>query len=165
MATKWRVSIGVAAGVVILGMAAGLALWRYHEEPRFCSTCHIMDPYLESWQGSDLGAHDHGQEGVDCLDCHQATVQQQVHELVVYVRGDFTEPLQELRYSMAECFGCHEHGSYEQIIELTSNWEASVGANPHNSHFGEMECRLCHKMHRESVDYCAQCHAYGWEVP
>jgi hypothetical protein len=28
-----------------------------------------------------------------------------------------------------------------------------------------MECRLCHQMHEESEDYCAQCHSWGWEVP
>ena len=30
-----------------------------------------------------------------------------------------------------------------------------MGANPHNSHYGEMECRLRHRMHGESEDCCA----------
>ena len=38
--------------------------------------------------------------------------------------------------------------------------------NPHDSHYGEMECRLCHKMHKPSELYCTQCHQVpmpdGW---
>ena len=30
-----------------------------------------------------------------------------------------------------------------------------MGANPHASHHGEMECRLRHRMHGESEDCCA----------
>ncbi|NIN65562.1 MAG: hypothetical protein GTO63_12870 [Anaerolineae bacterium] len=47
---------------------------------------------------------------------------------------------------------------------MTAHLESEAGANPHDSHYGEMECPLCHKMHRESEDYCAWCHAFGWEI-
>ena len=39
--------VWMAAVVIIV---AGVALWNYHEQPQFCATCHIMQPYLESWQ-------------------------------------------------------------------------------------------------------------------
>jgi len=152
------------AGIVIAGGAGSFALWEYHEEPQFCATCHIMQPYLDSWQGSDLGAGAHAEYDVECLDCHVPTLQQQVNEFVVYVQGDYDVPLRELKYPKEECLQCHEHGSYEEIIEMTAHFEDEVGANPHDSHYGEMECRLCHKMHKESEDYCAQCHAYDWAV-
>jgi len=38
--------------------------------------------------------------------------------------------------------------------EAAATVEQQVGANPHASHYGEMECRLCHKMHKECDDYC-----------
>jgi len=165
MRSRRTLVVVIVAGVVLVGGVGGVAFWQYHEQPEFCATCHIMQPYLDSWQASELGANYHGQYEVECLDCHVPTLEQQVHELVVYVQGDYEIPLRELKYPMEECLQCHEHGSYEQLVEITAHFESSAGANPHDSHYGELECRLCHKMHKESEDYCAQCHAWGWTVP
>jgi cytochrome c nitrite reductase small subunit len=165
MGRRWKIVVAVLAAAVVVGGTGGVAFWRYHEEPRFCATCHIMQPYLDSWQASDLGANYHRLYEVECLDCHVPTLEQQVHELVVYVQGDYEMPLRELKYPMEECLQCHEHGSYEELAERTAHFESVIGANPHDSHYGRLECRLCHKMHRESEDYCAQCHAWGWTVP
>ena len=81
------------------------------------------------------------------------TVEQQINELVVYLQGDYEMPLRELRYPKESSYECHQHGSYEEI----------VGANPHASHYGEMDCRLCHKMHKESplINGCYGCHHEG----
>jgi len=165
MAKKWIVVIVVLCVVVVLGGVGAVYLWEYHEEPQFCATCHIMDPYLETWQSAGYGAGSHAEYDVECLDCHVPTIEQQVNELVVYVRGDYEIPLRELKYPKEDCYGCHEHGSYEEIVQMTAELEDTVGANPHASHYGDMECRLCHKMHKESEDYCAQCHDWGFEVP
>jgi hypothetical protein len=78
-------------------------------------------------------------------------------ELVAYVQGDFTIPLEERQFPDDFCFDCHEpneHTSYDQVIQLTAGLEL----NPHDSHLGELECSTCHKMHGPSEDYCAQCH-------
>jgi len=40
--------IAVLPGVVVIGGVGVIGLWRYHEQPQFCATCHIMEPYLES---------------------------------------------------------------------------------------------------------------------
>ncbi len=165
MAKKWVVLIVVLLVVVLIGGVGGVAFWEYHKQPQFCATCHIMEPYLESWEASEWGAYAHAEYDITCLDCHVPTLEQQVHELVVYVKGDYQIPLREMRYPKESCYECHEHGTYQQIVEMTADLEETVGANPHASHYGDLECRLCHKMHKESVDYCAQCHAWGFEVP
>ena len=36
------------AGGVVLGGVGAVGSWQYHEQPQFCATCHIMEPYLES---------------------------------------------------------------------------------------------------------------------
>jgi cytochrome c nitrite reductase small subunit len=157
MLRKRAVVLAVLLGVVVLGGVSALGFWQYHERPQFCATCHIMVPYLESWQASDYGAHAHAAENVTCLECHVPTTQQQVDELVAYVKGDFTVPLEEREYGNDFCFDCHEpneHTSYEEVIQLTADLEL----NPHESHLGELECELCHKMHRASQDYCGECH-------
>jgi hypothetical protein len=165
MSKKRIVVIGVLLGVVIIGGVGAVAAWKYHELPQFCGTCHIMDPYVESWQSSDLGANTHAEQDITCLGCHVPTLEQQVNELVMYLRGDYQLPLKELKYPKESCYGCHEHGTYEEIVEMTAELEETVGANPHASHYGELECRLCHKMHKQSEEYCAQCHAWGFQVP
>jgi len=80
-------------------------------------------------------------------------VGQKINEQVVYIHGGFDVPLRELRYPKESSYECHQHGSYEEI----------VGANPHASHYGEMDCRLCHKMHKESplIKGCYGCHHAG----
>jgi len=35
-------------GVVVLGGVGAAGLWKYQEQPQFCGTCHIMEPYVES---------------------------------------------------------------------------------------------------------------------
>jgi len=145
----------IAAGIALVVIAAGgVGLWEYHEQPQFCATCHVMEPYLESWEHNSLLANTHAQEDIDCLECHEPTIQQQVNELVAFVTNDYEVPLKELKVPQEECLACHEHGSYDELVEATAYMER----NPHDSHYGEMECRLCHKMHKPSVDYCSQCH-------
>jgi cytochrome c nitrite reductase small subunit len=159
MSRKLIIVIVVLLAAVVLGGVGAVGFWQYHEKPEFCATCHIMDPYLESWQDSDLGAHAHAVEDITCLDCHEPTVQQQVQELVVYMQGDFDVPLAQIRYPMSECLECHD--SYAALAELTSGGDF----NPHGSHWGELECGVCHGMHKESVDYCDQCHQTNMQVP
>jgi len=157
MSRKRTVVIAVLLGVVVIGGVGAVGMWQYHEQPEFCATCHIMDPYLESWQASDYGAAAHAAEDVACLDCHEPTVQQQMDELVMYVQGDFAVPLEEREFGVEFCFDCHEaneHTGYEEVIQRTAGLEI----NPHDSHLGEMDCSTCHKMHKPSEDYCAQCH-------
>jgi len=55
--------------------------------------------------------------------CHVPTVEQQVHELVVYMQGDYEIPLPELQYPKEDCYDCHEHGTFDQIVEMTAELE------------------------------------------
>ena len=113
-----------------------------------------MEPYLASWNGSELLAHQHSEADVACLDCHEPTIKQQVEELVSFVTNNYETPLEEREFDQEWCLRCHEHGSSEEVIEMT----ADLDPNPHKSHIGDLECGLCHNVHRESEDYCAECH-------
>jgi hypothetical protein len=151
--------------LAVLGAGGGALAWQQSKNPAFCANCHIIEPYYEGWEDSDLLAHAHAEAGVECKDCHVTTPMDAAGEAFSYVTGSYEDPLKERKFPMEECFVCHEHGSYEEIIEMTSDLEEEVGANPHDSHYGEMECYLCHKMHRPSEDYCAECHSFEWQVP
>src|SRR5660397_243781 len=50
--------------LVIVGVAFGYFL-NYTSEPGFCASCHSIEPYEASWEGST-----HEAVGVTCIDCH-----------------------------------------------------------------------------------------------
>lgn len=123
------------------------------ETTAYCNTCHIMQPYYQSWASSEYTAAAHSRVGIACQSCHARPLRQSVHEFTTYhITRDYSEPLREVRIPKENCMRCH--GNYAHLAELTKDLEP----NPHNSHLGQIECRLCHKMHKPSVDYCALCH-------
>lgn len=58
-----------------------------------------------------------------------------------------------------KCLDCHG-GSVEKLAANTH-----VEPNPHASHQGKQECKVCHRAHEPSVDDCGRCHATSWTVP
>jgi len=153
--------LGLAFIPVIIPLA-GWGMWEYYETPQFCgNTCHIMQPYVESWQGEDLSAAAHAAAGVTCLDCHLPTREEQVEQIKMYINGDYDLPLETRTYDNNWCFRCHEHGSYDEIRELTAHYKETLNRNPHQPpHFTDMACHACHKMHQPGEIYCNQCHNF-----
>jgi hypothetical protein len=132
-----------------------------------CATCHVMASYTESLQDANLSASTHAQEGLVCLDCHEQAVLEQVHK---EAKAGVTR-LKPRKFSNELCFDCHvdnEHTSYQEIIERTKDYTVDgEKINPHDPHAGleeieqeQLECRRCHKMHKESpgIEYCYGCH-------
>jgi cytochrome c nitrite reductase small subunit len=165
-------AVGLMALATIVG--GGVALWNYHEQPQFCAAaCHVMQPYLDSWQSSTPLAHAHAQADVTCLQCHEPNIQQQVTEVVHYVTGNYRTPLKERQFSDDFCLRCH--GTREQLVEATQDYVAADGTSvnphartvdwsnpesPHESGTGTVECYRCHKMHQDvaPLEYCYGCH-------
>lgn len=59
----------ILMGSLLVAGAAGIGGAEYYTaQPNFCGSCHVMDPYYESW------SHDvHGDKlDVRCVDCHYA---------------------------------------------------------------------------------------------
>jgi len=160
-----RLAAIVAALLIVLS-AAVAGFWDYHEQPRFCADlCHIMQPYEDTWTSPGYEAYLHAQADVACLDCHEPTIQQQIEEVRKFVTNDYEQPLRERKLPQETCLSCKEHDSYPALVETTADWER----NPHASHWGDMECVLCHNQHRASALYCTQCHTEvplpdGWEA-
>jgi fumarate reductase flavoprotein subunit len=81
----------------------------------------------------------HTAAGVTCETCHGGAA--------------FTEPVKE-----ASCVKCH--GTSADMAAKTPR-----EPNPHRSHMGELACATCHNVHKPSVSFCDQCHAFGMQVP
>lgn len=153
---QWLITLGVVA-VLLVGVVAGGLYW--HEQPSFCSTlCHsTMAPYYESYTGGELLVALHAEEGITCLDCHEATIEDQMKELQAQVGGDFAEPLKQREFKNDFCAGeeCHGDAKLKEMAELTADLEA----NPHDNHKSAgMKCTLCHNMHAPQETPCVECH-------
>jgi nitrate/TMAO reductase-like tetraheme cytochrome c subunit len=66
---RWMRRIGWAAAIFVVcsGLMMGGAEY-YTGRPEFCRSCHIMEPYYQSWSRDIHGA----KLGVRCVDCHYA---------------------------------------------------------------------------------------------
>lgn len=136
----------------------------YQKDPESCASCHMIKPYVETWKKSAFLDHKHSKAGIGCMDCHSVPVEKQKEHVAKANGRAYDKPLQEREYGNQDCFACH--GSYEEISEATKDFiEKGLPRNPHESHYAEMDCNLCHKAHRASVDYCSMCHHPAVDKP
>ncbi|MDO4502188.1 MAG: cytochrome c3 family protein [Coriobacteriia bacterium] len=187
--TRGKFAACVIALVVVV---AGIGGFAWHNTPGFCGTmCHTtMSYYSDSYASDDttlayrMGhvsgkATDTLRDGVSdsnkaCLDCHPASIGEQIKELGMTIDGDYT--LTEdgklviedghFKANKEFCTQCHD---YEKVIAKTANYnggkhDSESGVfNPHASHQGDLACGTCHNVHGTSVMYCTSCH--NAEVP
>lgn len=143
--------------LILVGTVTAAASLKASEKPSFCASCHIIKPHYQSWESGPLLAAKHGNKDVKCLDCHSRTLPEKMEEGFKYVTGQYQDPLKEGEFSKQECLKCHQKDQ-QKMIEAT-NFDHG---NPHDSHLGDVDCNLCHKMHRQSEVYCVQCHDFEW---
>jgi len=103
-----------------------------------CKNCHSRKE--QNLQGKVPLSHLHLWNGTSCRNCHgEATPRKAV--------------------TTAQCFSCHK--SYQEVAKLTKG----LATNPHESHFGNIDCGQCHKAHRKSELHCNKCHDFDFKVP
>ena len=153
------IALGIA---VIVGVLVAAGLLKASQNPSFCSNCHIIKPYYESWNEGAFLDNKHAQENIECLDCHHRTIPEKALEGLNYITGNYELPLEAAPGDRAFCLSCHKEGgqgeSWDEIVAAT-NFEDS---NPHDSHNGEQDCNLCHNMHGKSKPMCVECHIWEW---
>ena len=134
--------IGVPAFLVILAISAELT-----SRPRFCRTCHYMEPYYTSWEES---AH----SDVSCVTCHfppgiEGTIRGKMEGLVQvvnYAASTYTRrtPWAEIGDESCLQSECHD----TRTLEGEVTFHAVVF--DHADHLGEMRrgkqlrCTSCH---------------------
>lgn len=150
--------------VLIVGAGSGAAVLKASENPKFCSTCHLMVPYYESWSDPDLMllASKHADDDVDCHQCHEPTISTQLKELYLFVTGNYQVPLEKRLFEQQFCLDCHSEGGGATTWEEAKLATEFADSNPHDSHHGNLECYTCHNMHQPSRPFCAECHLFDW---
>lgn len=160
---KWVLIALLAVLTAVAAAAGGATLYlkdRIHS-PEYCANCHVVAPYYKTWQSSVFKVN------VVCQDCHRRTVRDGLRELVSTATGHHELPLQDRSVDRDTCLRCH--GSDEAIAARTQQLIGpdgfALGRNPHDSHWGPLECATCHRMHQASQDFCANCHRFPADGP
>ena len=96
---------GLAAGLALVAMGTAMEV---SSQPKFCGSCHIMQPYYESWTESS-------HRNIACVDCHippgvTAALRKKyeaVSMVARYFTGTYgTNPWAEI--DDASCLNCHQ---------------------------------------------------------
>jgi len=163
----------VVIGIAVAGTAVAWGhFWNFSvgsPSAETCSSCHILEPYVDSLTTTNLLAGAHALKGVACTDCHDYDLERQISRTITYLANSEIEPVAQDSYAMDFCFQCHEHGSYDQIAWRTMDLgvadQQSKGheGNPHRSpHYTNLECNNCHQVHEASTLMCWECHAFDY---
>lgn len=141
---KIAIQVGILA--VILAAIGTVGFVEYSAQPSFCTNCHIMEPYYESWASSSHNA-------VPCISCHYAPgikaeamgKLQAANQVVKYVTGAYgTKPWAEIEDAACLRSGCHSERKLEGEVTYR-------GVRfDHAEHLGELRrgkrlrCTSCH---------------------
>jgi nitrate/TMAO reductase-like tetraheme cytochrome c subunit len=140
--------IGIQVGVlaVILAAVGTVGFIEYSAQPGFCTNCHIMQPYYDSWATST-------HNDVPCIKCHYAPGVkaeamgkfQAANQVARYVTGAYgTKPWAEIEDAACLRSGCHSLRKVEGVVSYR-------GVRfDHTQHLGELRrgkqlrCTSCH---------------------
>jgi hypothetical protein len=129
-----KIAIQVAILGVILMAVATVGFIEYSAQPSFCTNCHLMQPYYDSWASSSHNT-------VKCVSCHYAPgikaeamgKLQAANQVVKYITGAYgTKPWAEIEDAACLRSGCHT----ERALEGEVNYEGI--RFDHTQHLGEL---------------------------
>jgi nitrate/TMAO reductase-like tetraheme cytochrome c subunit len=176
---RW-IALIVAGTVVVLSVVAAFVTAHFTSRSSFCDTCHEMEPYYASWQGSSHSA-------AECVDCHIPPgfvpyVETKVYsfrEIWVHITNGAEAPLTVTReIPSSSCLRCHRtpadiilgnatfsHQAHGNQLCITCHVRIVHGAvnPPYYVSPGSMSsCLECHDGDTAPSE-CASCHTPGHE--
>jgi nitrate/TMAO reductase-like tetraheme cytochrome c subunit len=107
--------LGALAVLVLIGGAVLTTLWHVSASPKFCSSCHIMEPYIQGWQASKHNP-------VACVQCHyppgfRDTIRvkfQAMTQVAKWATGTYSsKPFAEVDDASCLRSGCHSQAQLE----------------------------------------------------
>ena len=149
-----RRTVAILVTVATTGAAiAGVVGWRaYHyveDDPRFCTTCHLMETAYSKWQTS---VH----REVGCHACHVQSTAENLDQLWKYVTLRPKTVGKHAAVDYTRCGACH--------LSQDPRWKQVAETAGHRVHFGRLglQCVGCHStgVHQfvRPVDACGTCH-------
>ncbi|NIN09964.1 MAG: hypothetical protein GTN62_00975 [Gemmatimonadales bacterium] len=147
-----KIAVQVGVLVVILAAVGAVAFIEYSAQPGFCTRCHIMRPYYESWASST-------HNDVPCIECHYAPgiraeamgKFQAANQVVKYITGAYgTKPWAEIEDAACLRSGCHSLRKVEGVVSYQPRPDGPSVRFDHTQHLGELRrgkqlrCTSCH---------------------
>ncbi|MCX8063917.1 MAG: cytochrome c nitrite reductase small subunit [Candidatus Hydrogenedentes bacterium] len=131
------ISTGILAGVGVFTFYYARGYSYLTDNPNACANCHVMKPYLDSWQKSS-----HHNVAV-CNDCHTG------HTLITkyYVKA--------------------RNGYHHSLAFTLGGFHEPIRITDFNREVLETNCRFCHQDFVQNIDYldshsqrlnCSTCH-------
>ncbi len=170
-------SILAGALVVLFIVVVGATIWgvRYTNNPEFCDSCHIIQPYVAAWKTSFMGSK-LGNRNVTCIDCHFEP------GVLGYARGKIYSLMKLTEYGTqnydrpppsadlltnSSCLQCHGKASerkpgYEDGISVTDPNDPSYPKIAVTDQYSPDKTTIYfpHDFHVNKVQLkCADCHS------
>jgi nitrate/TMAO reductase-like tetraheme cytochrome c subunit len=139
----------ILGGFVLLIAIMGFAVIKITSRPKFCVTCHYMQPYYDAWKASSH--HD-----VPCSECHYppGTMEKitgkfrDLNQLVKYLTNSYkrSKPWAEIEDASCLKAGCHSH----RTLEGAGKVQFKKVVFDHTPHLKQMRrgkklrCTSCH---------------------
>lgn len=146
--------------LVFIGSGAAVVINASNTDPNFCSTCHLMQSHVTSYLTGNHLDHVHEQAGVECKDCHDYDVPQEITAAVDYLTKNYTVDtsgeLAKRDFGDEICTKCHVSMDH---VALATDF---LYRNPHaHADMGGLHCSQCHVSHAAQIDFCSECHDNG----
>lgn len=151
---RLRIIALALVAVVVLGVTyAGYRTYEYVEhDPRFCASCHIMEPAWNTWQ---QGSH----KEVACKTCHEQYLQDRVRIVWHWATAKVEKIPPHTELNKAVCEKCHLSKSFR--------WPQIAKTAGHDIHVvrAKLECLACHlpSLHatQPTSQACVSCHSHA----
>lgn len=148
---------------IIISVIAVIGAFQIIEaQPKFCSSCHEMEFYYESWISST-----HADE-VECLGCHSEpgvkgfidTKIRGLTEFIVHITGDYEVPIKpHIRVKNPRCLECHSDAGSIPDVDVDARHDLHMG---YDVLCVDCHSRLVHSAFDEpktiQIDECDYCH-------
>jgi len=145
--SPWKRIAFRAASGVFLFLVIVAATAEFTSRPKFCTTCHYMEPFYQSWQASE-------HNNVTCTKCHfepglAGTVRGKMEGLVQvanYLSSSYTRRKPWADISDASCLasGCHEGQLLSDSVRFKG---VTFGHSAHLTKINDgkkLKCTSCH---------------------
>ena len=160
------ISLKLALALLVLMVVMGAVGLQYSQKPKFCTTCHNMQPYYDSWK---LSAH----KEVACVECHykpgiKNELQKKfeaLNQVASYVTNQYgTRPSTQVDDASCLRSGCHDTRLLKGKVDFNG---VEFDHAPHLSDFRrvtKLRCASCHQHVMEdqhmtvSESTCFLCH-------